>query len=295
MRVPVPRTTLVCVDCQYPRLALRALRLSLAQCAYPAAKFFTDALHLAPEVGAGIELVPVARVASARDYSRFVLKDLLAHITTDFVQIVQWDGYVINGAAWTEEFQRYDYIGARWWFREDGRNVGNGGFSLRSRRLLLALQDPEIGVDLPEDNAICLEYRGLLESRYGIRVAPAGLADRYAFEGTPPTMREFGFHRLFNFPLLYRQAALAEILEEIPDGDFCAGVSVSLVHRLADLGRVAEALRYAGRIRRVPAWRERLDPQTRAEFEQIVRGMAPAHAPCPCGSGTLFAQCCGAL
>ena len=86
----------------------------------------------------------IPRVASAREYSRFVIKDLLRDIATDFVQIIQWDGYVINGPAWTNEFLDYDYIGARWWFRKHDRNVGNGGFSLRSRRLLEALQDAAI-------------------------------------------------------------------------------------------------------------------------------------------------------
>jgi len=279
MSLFVPRTTLACVDCQYPRLALRALRLSMAQCEFPAVKFFTDATGIAAQADAGIELVPVARILSAQEYSRFMLKELVRHVATDFVQIVQWDGYVINGAAWTDEFHDYDYIGARWWFREDGWNVGNGGFSLRSRRLLEALQDPEVGIDHPEDNAICLAHRALLQARYGIRIAPAELADRYAFEGTRPTLREFGFHRLFNFPLLYGEAELAEILEAIPDADFCNAVSVSLVRRLAELDRVAEALHYVRRFQRVPERYAQLDAQTRAELEQIVRGLAPTAGP----------------
>lgn len=273
MGVAVPRTTLVCIDSQHPRLAARALRLSLAQCEFAAVKFFTDALDIAPQLDARIELVPVARIASAQAYSRFVVRDLLRHVATDFVQIVQWDGYVINGAAWTDEFQRYDYIGARWWFREPGQDVGNGGFSLRSRRLLQALQDPEIREVHPEDNAICLQYRQLLETRYGIRIAPAALADRYAFEGTPPTLREFGFHRLFNFPLLHGEAALAEVLQEIPDAEFCSDVSVSLVRRLVELERVAEALRYVRRMRSAPRYAQ-LPADTRAELEEIVRGLA---------------------
>jgi hypothetical protein len=295
MSIHIPRTTLVCIDCQYPRLALRALRLTLAQCEYPAVKLFTDALDIAPELDARIELVPIRRISSAAEYSRFVIKELAHQVTTDFVQIVQWDGYVINGPAWTDEFQKYDYIGARWWFREDGWNVGNGGFSLRSRRLLEALQDPEILVEHPEDDVICLVYRELLQDRYGIRIAPAELADRYSFEGAPPTLREFGFHRLFNFPLLYGEVALAEILEPIPDGDFCSEVSLSMLQRLAELKRIGEALRYAKRFRRIPEHYARLSPAVRAELEQFVTGLAPPLAPCPCGSGSKFMQCCGAL
>lgn len=274
--VPVPRTTLACVDCQNPQLALRALRLSMAQCEFPAVKFLTDAPGIATQADPRIEIVPVARIQSAQEYSRFMLKELVRHVATDFVQIVQWDGYVINGAAWTGEFQDYDYIGARWWFREDGWNVGNGGFSLRSRRLLEALQDPDVGVDLPEDSAICLAYRELLQTRYGIRIAPAALADRYAFEGAPPTLREFGFHRLFNFPLLYGEAELTGILAAISDADLCNAVGVSLVQRLAELDRPAEALRCAHRLRQAPGYGTRLDAQARDELEQIVRALTPA-------------------
>ena len=136
----IARTTLVCIDCQLPRLAVRAMEHTLRQCEYEHARFFTDDAGVARS-DPGIEVVAIPRIDSSAAYSRFVLKDLLHHVATDFVQIIQWDGYVTNAAAWSAEFLAYDYIGARWWFRETGRDVGNGGFSLRSRKLLLALQD----------------------------------------------------------------------------------------------------------------------------------------------------------
>jgi hypothetical protein len=48
---------------------------------------------------------------------------------------------------------------------------GNGGFSLRSRRLLQALQDPRIALSVVEDETICRTFRPLLERDYGIRFA----------------------------------------------------------------------------------------------------------------------------
>src|ERR1700687_3454326 len=48
---------------------------------------------------------------------------------------------LITPAAWREEFLGCDYIGAQWFWHDDAMRVGNGGFSLRSRKLLLALQD----------------------------------------------------------------------------------------------------------------------------------------------------------
>ena len=294
MSIRIPRTTLVCVDCHYRQLALRALRLTLAQCEYPAVKFFSDAFDASLGLDPRIEFVPIPRVASAAEYSQFVLKDLLRYIETDFVQIIQWDGYVINGPAWTNEFLDYDYIGARWYFRDDDRSVGNGGFSLRSRRLLEALQDPAITCERAEDEAICLAFRDLLQDRYGIRIAPPALADRYSFEGTAPNLEAFGFHRFYNFPLFYGKAELAEIVASINDEDFCSEVSASLLRRLFLLNRTQEALQYAKRFHPTPGYYARLSPAIRAKYERFLAGVAEPSAPCPCGSGSTFDKCCGA-
>src|SRR5262249_46585437 len=130
----------------------------------------------------GVEIVPVAGIGSRRAYSEFIVKSLLPHISTPHVLLVQWDGYVTNPDAWDPEFLDSDYIGAQWFWHADGMRVGNGGFSLRSRRLLEALQDPRIVAGDAEDETICRTYRPLLEREYGIRFADEATADRFAFE-----------------------------------------------------------------------------------------------------------------
>jgi hypothetical protein len=223
------------------------------------------------------------------------LKDLFRHIETDFVQVVQWDGYVTNAEGWSDEFLAFDYIGARWWFAEEGRNVGNGGFSLRSRKLLRALQDSDIEGRHPEDKVICLEYRELLENRHGIRVAPGSIADRYSFEGNPRSGKEFGFHRVFNLPHFNDEAELAAVLDAIPGEIFSTAASVTLVEFLIQMGRRREALRYAKRIR-AEAQRYAAIPQNfRAHLERMMLGLIPRTHPCPCGSGVPYKRCCGDL
>ena len=185
-RVPVPRTTLVCVDCRNHELALVALRRSMAQCRFERVQLFTNRALDAP----GIEVVVLPDIASIADYSRFMVKELGSRIDTDFALVVQYDGFVANGRRWRTEFLDYDYIGAPW----AGGGVGNGGFSLRSRRLLRALKDARIADLVPEDIAICRTYRGLLESEYGIRFAPAEIAARFSFETLPPPEPTLGFH-----------------------------------------------------------------------------------------------------
>ena len=118
-------------------------------------------------------------IGSRAEYSAFVLKSLARHIDTPFVLLIQWDGYVVNPAAWREEFLACDYIGAKWFWHSDGMRVGNGGFSLRSRKLLAALQDPRIVLTDAEDVTIGRAYRPLLEREYSILFAPESLADAF--------------------------------------------------------------------------------------------------------------------
>lgn len=185
-RVPVPRTTLVCVDCRHHELAAVALRRSMAQCRFERVQLFTNRKLDLP----GVEVVVIPDIASIADYSRFMVKALGERLETDFALVVQYDGFVVNGRRWRAEFLDYDYVGAPW---PDGA-VGNGGFSLRSRRLLKALQDPRIADLVPEDVAICRTYRDLLETEHGIRFAPAGVAAHFSFETLPPPAPTLGFH-----------------------------------------------------------------------------------------------------
>ena len=185
-RAPVSRTTLCCVDCRNHELAIVALRRSMAQCSFERVVFFTDRPFDLP----GIEVVVIPAINSIADYSRFMVQSLVDHVQSDFVLVIQYDGFIVNGRRWSAAFQKYDYIGAPW-TRGD---VGNGGFSLRSRRLLEALRDPRVVDLVPEDVAICVTYRRALESEYGIRFAPAELASQFSFETLPPPVPTFGFH-----------------------------------------------------------------------------------------------------
>ena len=56
-------------------------------------------------------------------------------IKTEFMLGIHDDGFVINPNLWTDQFLKYDYIGAPWshtipYYGQKYR-VGNGGFSLR--------------------------------------------------------------------------------------------------------------------------------------------------------------------
>lgn len=196
-KIAIPNTTLCCIDCLNYKLSIRALEYCLRLCHFERVIFFTDRAFNLND----INVVTISAINTKEQYSRFVIKELNKYINTDFVLMIQYDGFIINPHAWTDEFLKYDYIGAKWQWYNDGFRVGNGGFSFRSRRLLKALSDEAVKIDsveYGEDTLICRTYRGFLENKYGIKFAPEFLADKFSYERAEPQGLPFGFHGLYN-------------------------------------------------------------------------------------------------
>ena len=203
-RVPLGDVTLCAIDCLDPALAIRSLRRSMRGCSFGATRLLTSRSCHYDDV----ETVAIPPITSKECYSGFVMKDLARYVDTAFALVTQWDGYVVNPANWSHEFSQYDYIGATWdeeLLHSKGEaptyKVGNGGFSLRSKRLLTAGGDPRLAQIHPEDTQLCRRYRPILEAEYGIRYADAAIADRFSFEANLQGTTPFGFHGAYNIAL----------------------------------------------------------------------------------------------
>jgi hypothetical protein len=196
-RLALPQVTLCAVTSINVTATLNALQACLEQVSFAACKLLADtpAMPEHPE----IEVVPIRRLNSSHDYSRFMLSELVDHVDTSHCLVVQWDGYVLDAQQWRPQFLDYDYVGASWPQFDDGHDVGNGGFSLRSRRLMEACRDPAFVGCHPEDLAIGRANRPWLESK-GLRFAPRELADVFAAERAGNVNAAFGFHGVFNMP-----------------------------------------------------------------------------------------------
>jgi tetratricopeptide (TPR) repeat protein len=291
----LPGVTLCCIDTANHALALRALSCSRADIRFGRTLFLTHGLPAGISVPDGIDIAPIAPIATQAGYSEFVLKSLQPRITTPHVLLVQWDGYVTHPEAWAPAFLDCDYIGATWHWHDDGMRVGNGGFSLRSLRLLDALQDARITLDGAEDETICRTFRPLLEREYGIRYADEALADRFSFEAAYPVGRPFGFHGLFNFCRVVPPAELATLPAVFSDAIARSLQIRSLLRNCVALAQWAPAAAIARRmIEAAPG-----DDEARALLAQATAGAAHAPAtarndPCPCGSGRRYKHCHGA-
>lgn len=243
--------TLCCIDTAYQDLTLVAIKNSLAQCRFDRVLFLTDDTLQPP----GMEIAPVGcPIPSAEAYSRFVLKDLPERLDTPFTLISQWDGFLRDASLWSDEFLQFDYIGARWTCFADDHLVGNGGFSLRSRRLLEAGTDPAITQFHPEDFHLGRTYRPYLEQARGIRFADTATADRFSIEQLAnPDERarpvaSFGFHNLFRMYEVVDPRYLDLFLDLLPVGALLSNSMALLAVSHIRMGEWAPACRIARRM-----------------------------------------------
>jgi len=199
---------------------------------------FTDAAP--PDPDPRIRLVRIEPIRSSAAYSAFILERLPEFITSSHVLIVQWDGFVMDAQQWDPAFMSFDYIGAVWPQFCDGHNVGNGGFSLRSRQLLDACRTPGFRSSHPEDLAICRMNRPFLEREHGIRFADRGTAARFSFEREAPKGPTFGFHGIFNMIPVLGTDRFWEMYRQLDDR--CSAF-VDYAHLMRQLGAGGSATR----------------------------------------------------
>lgn len=164
-------------------------------------------------------------------------------IETEFALIVQDDGWILDSSNWTDDFLKYDYIGApihlakvtdldlqssEWvrgfaWAGEINNPskkldiIQNGGFSLRSQKLMRALCELNMSVEVPPPTIIgdqplsmrwhndCLyedvQLSGILKDKlisHGINFAPPDVARKFSIEHAGPILHDnFSYSSLF--------------------------------------------------------------------------------------------------
>lgn len=242
-RLVLPQVTLLAVTSVNVPATLAAIERSMAQVVFGAVKLLADHAPALPE---GVEWVRIAPLASASDYSDFVLEQLADHVATSHCLLVQWDGHVLHGDRWRPEFLDYDYIGASWPQFMDGHDVGNGGFSLRSRALLEACRSPGFRPSHPEDIAIGRDNRAWLEAR-GLRFAPRALADAFSAERSGDPDATFGYHGIWHMPRLLGRQAFWDIYSTLDERTSARHDFRSLLWQLAcgrdGIGRAVTLIR----------------------------------------------------
>ena len=207
MKINLPQITLVAVACVRIPETIKAIQKSCSEINFGAVKLITHE----NVSGDNFEVVNIDPL-NYEEYNRFTVFELHKHIETEFALIVQDDGFVTGPHQWRKEFLNYDYIGAPWplpmddfSYRDPFGNlirVGNGGFSLRSKKLLslpteLNLEWRSYFGFFNEDGFFTCHNRHLFEER-GCVFAPIEVAKYFSHEKQIPEIEgivPFGFHR----------------------------------------------------------------------------------------------------
>ena len=202
--------TLLCVETREPELAHWAIDRCLSGTQFAKVVLITNLDRLTAK-RADIEYVQAPPIKTVKDYSELLLTGLDQYVEGTHVLVIQWDSFVIHPQLWSDEFLKYDYIGPVW-PHHPKTPVGNGGFSLRSVKLLRAIEDKRFAKGHPEDYCICVDNKDFLEGEHGIQFAPVELAERFAVERTD-WHSAFGFHGFFNFAFALNDEELEDFMK----------------------------------------------------------------------------------
>lgn len=162
-------------------------------------KFNNSTLFTSEDVNSSNHKVQkIEKFKTIDDYSNFILR-LYDYVESDYVLIIQDDGFITNPDKWSDSFLEYDYIGAPWptskkfikrWddiiYQNSVKNikrnrVGNGGFSLRSKKFLKYASQYKSTNKIAEDVFLCLiNYEEAIKN--GIKFAPFQIAYQFSSE-----------------------------------------------------------------------------------------------------------------
>jgi hypothetical protein len=189
----LPDVTLLAVDSLYIEKTHEALLHCAQDIEFGAVKMMCTALPTVTDPRIQYVRIPPIDYLG---YQRFMIESLNAHVQTGHCLVVQADGFILDPARWRDQFLEYDYIGAPWpefvsispgnWHLTlDKNRVGNGGFSLRSKKLLEVtsrLRFDSLNFPIKSDDLVICHYLYEDMCAAGIRFAPPEIAALFSIE-----------------------------------------------------------------------------------------------------------------
>jgi len=236
IRVFMKRLTIAIIDTAYHVLSHRAMNKALEITRAESLLVLSDR-----DFFPGSKYVKIDPIKNKFDYSDLALKELGKHINTDFVLVIQYDGMPIDPLMWLPEFLNYDYIGAPWRWYPEGYSVGNGGFSLRSRKLTDLCLDQSMlltsGIEeCQEDVHIGILYKNWLVSK-GVQYAPVPLASKFSAEEPGGRFKTFGFHGALCLPFYLDDEHLSFYISQLTEKMLENSQHIRLIFSLISAGR----------------------------------------------------------
>ena len=195
MKLKIP-VDLVTINCNMVEEGVKALEYSTKYIEFNNVFLLSD-----QTISGNFNLISIKKIRDVEDYNNEIL-NLSKHIKSDYVLIIQHDGHVINHKKWDDLFLKFDYIGAPWpnskkWNERwkyypkemeekilknlDLNRIGNGGFSLRSKKFLDYSRSYKEVDGAPEDIFLnILNFDKAFE--YGIKYPDVKTAISFSYE-----------------------------------------------------------------------------------------------------------------
>lgn len=205
----LPDVTLLAISSNRIEGNVRALEHCMNLMNFGAVKFLS---HVKPDnLPEGIQFEESMELKSIKDFDYYAFKELGKHVQTSHCLMVQDHAYLLHPEVWRDDFLRFDFCGALWEPRIEFLSPsthtlvrsGNGGFSLRSKRIM----DLPKKLDLPlvedrgftnDDGQINVFWRKTMIENGVIYPEPWEIAD-FSYENDTPdniNIEKFlGFHR----------------------------------------------------------------------------------------------------
>lgn len=196
-KLELPNIEIISINTHNPEQSVKAIEYSCRHINFASKKIFSDTVP--GNLPSDMVHIQIPKFTTREAYSDFTLKELDDYIDSDFVLMIHDDGFIINPHLWNPEFLKYDYIGAPWPANPNdplqGR-VGNGGFCIRSKRLLEATKHLEYE-PCNDDWVIGVTHKKILEER-GYFTAPVSLAMTFSLE-LPIAECDYNLENTFGF------------------------------------------------------------------------------------------------
>lgn len=194
---------LIALNCINPEDSVKALLYSSKNIKFGAIKLFS---HYKPaNLPDQIQWIQIPKL-TYQGASWFSIEESYKHCNLDYWLSIHDDGFVINPHLWDNKFLEYDWVGAPWppeyeWLYTEnrpGNRVGNGGFVLKSKKLLKTVSQTIKYRGGSDDVMICNDFYHTLFKK-GIKYAPVEIAMKFSLENPIPECdfnlnNTFGFH-----------------------------------------------------------------------------------------------------
>lgn len=191
-------TTLLFVETRAHEITQRVIEDCVSKAEFGDILIYTDQQERIPVAGA--RYIHVPDFPNKKLAGQFYYGQAMANVTTDFALMLEWDAGIFDASKWKPEFFNYDYIGAPWNVRPgDHQDVGNGGFTLMSKRLGHYAVENFRKFPVYTDWDLCRVQRQHYE-KAGFKWPTADLAGFFSWELTRRNPEHFGFHGAFTWP-----------------------------------------------------------------------------------------------